>query len=114
MTRPDILVAVTLLASHTKNFTKYHIKAAKRVLQYLKGTKNLGLLIKKSETNFDWKNMEMVAHSDSDWGRDKIKRRSVTGYIIWLMDTPIVFKAKYQPTIALSSTEAEYMAISDC
>jgi hypothetical protein len=43
MTRPDIQLAVTLLASHMSNFTDYHIKAAKRTLSYLKGTSELGL-----------------------------------------------------------------------
>jgi hypothetical protein len=52
-------------------------------------------------------------YSDSDWGRDKIKRRSVTGYVGYFLNNPIVYRATYQPTIALSTCEAEYMAMAE-
>jgi len=113
MTRPDIQLAVTLLASHMAKFTQYHIKAAKRVLGYLKETSDIGLHIKRTEEPFDLQNCKLEIFSDSDWARDKIKRRSVTGYIGYFLNTPIVFRVCYQPTIALSSCEAEYMALSD-
>ena len=113
MTRPDIQVAVTLLASHMSNFTEYHIKQAKRVLSYLKGTSELGLHITKQKEPFDLKNCKLEVFSDSDWARDKIKRRSVTGYVGYFLGNPIVYRVCYQPTIALSSCEAEYMAMSD-
>ena len=112
MTRPDIQLAVTLLASHTKKFTEYHVKQAKRTLSYLKGTSELGLHIQKSK-DFDLHNCQLEIYSDSDWARDKIKRRSVTGFIGYFLGSPIVYRACYQPTIALSSCEAEYMAMTD-
>ena len=112
MTRPDIQLAVTLLASHTKNFTDYHVKQAKRTLSYLKGTSELGLHIQKSN-EFNLTKCKLEIYSDSDWARDKIKRRSVTGYIGYFLGSPIVYRACYQPTIALSSCEAEYMAMTD-
>jgi transposase InsO family protein len=113
MTRPDIQLAVTLLASHMSSFTEYHIKAAKRTLAYLKGTESLGLHITKMTTGFDLKKCKLELYSDSDWARDKIKRRSVTGYVGYFLNNPIVYRVCYQPTVALSSCEAEYMAMTD-
>ena len=111
-TRPDILTAVTLLASHNNRFSDYHIKQAKRVLAYLKSTKEYGIKIQK-EPNFDMnKPIKLVMYSDFDWARDKIKRRSVTGFVGYFMGSPIVTQSHYQPTIAQSSCEAEYMAMS--
>jgi len=113
MTRPDIQVAVTLLASHMSKFNEYHIKAAKRVLAYLKGTTELGIHIKKTSEKINLQQCELEIYSDSDWARDKLKRRSVTGYVGYLFGSPIVYRVCYQPTIALSSCEAEYMAMTD-
>ena len=78
----------------------------------MKGTSTLGIHIKKSK-EFDLQNCKLEVFSDSDWARDKIKRRSVTGYIGYFLDSPIVYRACYQPTVALSSCEAEYMAMTD-
>ena len=113
MSRPDIQLAVTLLASHMSKFTEYHIKAAKRVLTYLKGTADLGLHIKKMSSGFDILNCKLEIFSDSDWARDKIKRRSVTGYVGYFLGNPIAYLVRYQTTVALSSCEAEYMAMTD-
>ena len=65
MTRPDIMLSVTLLASHMTNFTDFHIKAAKRVLQYVKGTMDLGLHIKKMASKIDPLNCKLQFYSDS-------------------------------------------------
>ena len=111
--RPDILVAVTLLATRNKRFNTDHIKAAKRILAYLKGTENYGIIIRK-EPNFDIsKPITLKMYTDSDWARDKATRRSVTGYVGYFMGSPIVTQCKYQPTVANSSSEAEYMAASN-
>ena len=111
--RPDILVAVTLLATRNKRFNTDHIKAAKRILAYLKGTENYGIIIRK-EPNFDIsKPITLKMYTDSDWARDKATRRSITGYVGYFMGSPIVTQCKYQPTVANSSSEAEYMAASN-
>ena len=113
ISRPDILNAVTLLASHSGSFCDRHIKEAKRVLAYLKGTEDYGLLIKKSPGYDISKPITLKMYSDSDWGRNKTTRRSVTGYVGYLLGSPIVSQSCYQPTVATSSCEAEYMAISN-
>ena len=53
------------------------------------------------------------AATDSDWGGDTSHRKSVTGFVLKLAGGPIYYKSKYQPTIALSSTEAEFVAATE-
>ena len=56
----------------------------------------------------------LAAYTDSDWASDPITRRSVTGYFLKLAGGPITWQSRAQTTVAHSSTEAEYMAMSDC
>jgi hypothetical protein len=56
----------------------------------------------------------LAAYSDSDWASDPITRWSVTGYFFQLAGGPIVWQFRAQTTVAHFSTEAEYMALSDC
>ena len=55
---------------------------------------------------------ELIVYADSDWGRDIDNRRSVLGYVFMLGESAISWSAKKQPTVAASSTEAEYMSVS--
>ena len=55
----------------------------------------------------------LVSFSDSDWAGDKDNRRSINGFIIFLCGVPIVWRSKQQKTVALSSSEAEFVAISE-
>ena len=56
----------------------------------------------------------LIAYSDSDHAADPIKRRSITGYVVKLASASISWTSHAQKTVATSSTEAEYMALSDC
>lgn len=82
-----------------------HWTAVKRIFQYIKGTRNLKLCYTKSKSS-------LTGYSDADWASDVDKRRSCTGYVFKLSNAAISWGSKRQPTIALSSTEAEYMALS--
>ena len=55
----------------------------------------------------------MKAYCDSDFAGDADTRRSVSGYVIYLMGCPIAWKSKGQKNVTLSSTEAEYVAVSE-
>jgi hypothetical protein len=55
----------------------------------------------------------MVNYSDSDWASDKGSRKSVTGFSIFLQGAPILWKSQTQMTVSLSSTKAEYYALSE-
>lgn len=107
-TRPDIAFAVTKLAQHAANPSKEHLDKAKYILRYLAGTAKYALVYKGAS------NKGLIAYTDSDYAADPVKRRSTTGYHLKLADGIISWQSRAQKTIALSATEAEYMALSDC
>jgi hypothetical protein len=104
-TRLDIAFAVSALSAFMSNPGKKHWTALKRVLRYLQGTREYCLALGGSKA-------ELSGWCDADWANDKDTRRSVTGYIFKLGDGVISWQSKRQPTVALSSTEAEYMSAS--
>ncbi|KAE9350550.1 hypothetical protein PF008_g6386 [Phytophthora fragariae] len=57
---------------------------------------------------------ELESYYDADWTGNRDDRRSVSGMILMLCGAPVVWHSTFQKTVALSSTEAEYMALSDC
>lgn len=103
--RPDIAYAVSYLSQFNTCYTKELWVAAKRVLQYLKGTINYSLVYRR-----DGKSLK--GFCDADWANCPIDRRSYTGYIFQLGGSPVSWESKKQPTVALSSAEAEYMALT--
>lgn len=105
-TRPDIAHAVSVLSQFNTNYGKEHWIAAKRVLRYLKGTQHWELKFSKSEIGLE-------GFADADWGASIDDRRSYTGYIFKIADAAISWESRKQRTVALSSTEAEYMSISE-
>lgn len=105
-TRPDIAFAINNLSRYNNCFTKTHWMAVKRVLRYLKGTKNLRLAFRKDENDY------MIGYCDADWATDMDERRSCTGYIFLRSSGAISWNSKRQPTVALSTAEAEYMSLS--
>ena len=106
-TRPDIAFAVQQLSRHLQSTTAVHWVAGKRVLRYLQGTKALGITYRS-----DPESPALTGYSDSDWGGGLPTRRSTTGYVFQFAGGPISWSSRLQPTVALSSTEAEYMAVS--
>ena len=106
VTRPDIAFAVTALCQFMAQPSMAHWLAAKRVLRYLQGTQHY-------ELAYGWaagKGHQLYGYSDSDWGNDANDRRSFTGYVFLLHDGAVSWQSCKQPTVALSSVEAEYMA----
>ena len=80
--------------------------AAKKVLRYLKGTMNFGVLY---TDKFD---VQFAGFSDSDWAGNPDDKRSTTGYAFNIGSGVISWSSKKHPTISLSSTEVEYKAMS--
>ena len=109
-TRPDIAQAVHRLCRFMSNPGKGHWNAAKRVLRYLKGTQNLGI---KFSGRGSGSTPTLVGYSDSDFANDPDTRRSVTGNVVFLFGGPISWSSKLQRTVALSTAEAEYMALTE-
>ena len=83
-----------------------HWTAVKHVFQYLNGTKNLGIIYGRTQ-HFD-----PIGYTDADWGSNPIDRKSISGYTFLINGGPISWRSKKQPTIALSTMEAKYMAAS--
>jgi len=107
-TRPDIAFAVTKLAQFAARPSEEHFSKALYICRYLRGTSKYCL-------TYDGKSDQgLIACTDSDWASDGLKRRSQTGYFLKLAGGAISWTSRAQKTIALSSTEAEYMALSDC
>ena len=104
-TRPDIAFATSVVSRYAKNPGKTHMEAAKHILRYLSGTKNRGI-------TFGGGDLFIQGYSDSDWAGDKEQRKSTSGYVFMLNNGPISWCSKRQTTVALSSTEAEYMALT--
>ncbi|HEV7736248.1 MAG TPA: reverse transcriptase domain-containing protein, partial [Chlamydiales bacterium] len=105
--RPDICFAITKLAQFGSNPTKEHLSAAQRVMRYLGTTADLKLIYgKENSTN-------LCGYSDSDWASDPNNRVSITGYVYILNGGAIAWASRKQRTVALSSTEAEYMALTE-
>ncbi|KAJ9527874.1 hypothetical protein QJQ45_005518 [Haematococcus lacustris] len=103
-TRPDIAFAVGALARHMSAPTKQHWSAACSVLCYLKGTADQGLLFGGVSG--------LQGYSDADYAGDKDTARSTTGYLFTLNGGAISWSSRLQPTVAMSTAEAEYMAAS--
>ena len=105
-TRPDIIFAVCNVAKFCSDPTKRHWTAVKRILRYLKGTSDLGLLYVRGDGH------NCFGYSDSDWAGDVGDRRSTSGYIFMLSGAGISWQSRKQTSVALSSAEAEYVALS--
>ena len=106
-TRPDISHIVSVLSQYNTNYGKEHWVAAKRVLRYLKGTEHIGLHYKAD-------NKPLTGYADADWGANIDDRRSYTGYVFILSNAAISWDSRKQRTVAMSTTEAEYMSLSEC
>jgi hypothetical protein len=109
-TRPDIARAASVLATFNSNPTRSAFLAAKRVLQYLKGTKDVGINFPRGDGALP----QPTAYTDANWGGSLTPgKRSCTGYVFLIGRSPISWKSRLQTSVALSSNEAEYMAASD-
>lgn len=108
-TRPDISAAVSELSRHVENPTQADWNSGKRVLRYLSGTTHKGITFGLGATSSNETNL--FAFSDSDWASCKQTRRSRTGFVVYNDAGPISWKSQLQTTTALSTCEAEYLAL---
>lgn len=104
-TRPDIAQAVSAVSKFNANPDASHLSAVKRILRYLKGTVNLALKYEKPDSG------ALIGYSDADWAGDQDDCRSTTGNIFVLSGGAVSWLSKKQ-TAALSTAEAEYIALS--
>ncbi|KAH9127698.1 hypothetical protein AeMF1_002039 [Aphanomyces euteiches] len=107
-TRPDIAFTVTLLSRHLNNPAEEHQHIAKRVLRYLRGSKDFGICYSKQDST----EFTIELYVDADYANDAITRRSTSGYLLYLNGCLISWKSKLQNIVALSTSEAEYISMS--
>lgn len=104
--RPDIAFATSLVSRFAKNPSKAHIEAVKMILRYLHTTRTRGITY-GGNSDFN-----ITGYSDSDWAGDKDTRKSTSGFVFKLNNGAVSWSSKRQPTVALSSTESEYMGLT--
>ena len=107
-TRPDISFAVTFLSQFCHQPRRCHLSAAKRILCYLKGSISFVLKFSKHVSH------EFYVLCDADWGNNRLDRKSFLGYVLFFGGGPIMHSARKQRNVALSSTDAEIIAASEC
>uniref|UniRef100_A0ABD2VYX3 Reverse transcriptase Ty1/copia-type domain-containing protein n=1 Tax=Trichogramma kaykai TaxID=54128 RepID=A0ABD2VYX3_9HYME len=102
----DIMHSVVFLSQFNTSYGKEHWNAAKRIVKYPKNTIDLCLVYSKGDFN-------ITGFVDADWSSNALDRKSFTGYLFKLNNSIITWKTQKQKTVALSSAEAEYMALSE-
>ncbi|XP_019090948.1 PREDICTED: uncharacterized protein LOC109128623 [Camelina sativa] len=105
-TRPDLAFAASYLSKSLSQPREQHLQEAKRVLRYIQGTIDYGLNFKKTSQ------VELVGYSDSDWAGCKEDMRSTTWMCFTMGSAMFTWQTQKQDTIAQSTAEAEYMALS--
>ena len=108
VSRLDIAFAVQCGGRHMQRTASVHMAAAKRILRFLRGTSSDGIIYGKHGR----REPIIVGFCDADYAGDEDTRRSTTAYVFMLGGAAVSWASKLQPTVALSSAEAEYMALS--
>ena len=98
-TRPDIAATVGMLSKFMVDPSAVHWVGVKRVLRYLPGTHDYGLVFVGGNKDV------LMGYSDSDWAGDVVTRRSTFGYVFRLGDSTVSWSSGRQATVAKSSTE---------
>ena len=105
-TRPDISHAVSIVNRYMAYPGREYWQAVKWILRYLKGTTDVGLTFDRAKMS-----ASIVGYMDLDFAGDLDKRRCLTGYLFTLSNSAISWKITLQATVALSTTEIEYIAL---
>ena len=104
-TRPDLAQSVGALSHHTATPGQHHQTALKRVYRYLRGTSEYGITY-----NGKLSDPDPQVYCDADWANDPNDRKSISGYVAMMCGGAVSWSSKKQSVMALSSTEAEYIA----
>ena len=105
-TRPDLAYAISQTSQFSATPTRIHESVVKRGFRYLNGTRMDGITFSGS------KHLKLSAYSDADWAGNKEDRKSISGFLATINGAAISWSSKKQTSVATSSTEAEYMALS--
>ena len=106
-TRPDLTYAVQQVCLHMHDPRESHLAALKRLLRYVRGTVDLGLVLHRSSS------AELVVYTDADWAGCPDTHRFTSGYVVFLGGNLVSWSPKRQPVVSRSSAEAEYRAVAN-
>ena len=104
-TRPDISYSVGVLSRYCANPDPVHCNLVTQIFRYLART--LGIKFRSDATD------ELMGYTDSDWAGLKDGRKSTGGYVFLFSGGLVSYQSKQQATVALCSTETEYMATTE-
>nr|XP_016507617.1 PREDICTED: uncharacterized mitochondrial protein AtMg00810-like [Nicotiana tabacum] len=102
--RPNIVFGVKLCARFQSNFKEFHLKGAKRILKYFKGTQNLVLYYTSGD------NFNLIGYADTDYAGYLVDRKSTSRMAHLLESCFISWGTRKQNSVALSTAEEEYDA----
>ncbi|KAL3612663.1 hypothetical protein D5086_003683 [Populus alba] len=105
-TRPDLMFPAGLLSRFMSSPSNVHMGVAKRILKYIKGTTDLGILYSKSG------GVKLSGYADSDWAGSVDGMKSTSGYVFTIGSGAICWNAKKQDVVAQSTVEAEYISLA--
>lgn len=108
-TRPDLCFIVGYLSRFQDAANTEHWNQAKRVLRYVQGTRNVELVYRCSQNN-----VPITGFVDADYANDVEDRKSISGFLLKVFGCIVAWSSKKQTAVAISSTEAEYVAMSSC
>lgn len=109
ISRPDITFQVNKASQFNAKYDENHWKALKRVFRYLKGTVDCGIHYCLNNNEF-----RLIGYADADYAADNETRKSTSGFVVTLGNSPISWGSRLQKSVAQSTTEAEYVAIAEC
>lgn len=108
-TRPDISASVSILAQKVSGPNEEDWNQLKRVVKYLKSTVNLRLKLSNIMSN----SKQLIGYADANWAEDKESRKSNSGFVFFFNGGTISWACRKQSCVALSSTEAEFISLSE-
>jgi hypothetical protein len=106
--RPDIMLSVCMCARFQADPKEVHLRAVKRIMRYLVYTPKFGLWYPRGST------FDLIGYSDADWAGCKIERKSTSRTCQFLGRSLVSWVSKKQNSVALSTTEAEYIDVGHC
>lgn len=104
--RPDITFAISIASRFTKNPCCHYTEAVKTILRYMKGLRKEGIMYESHNKLF------VEGYSDFDWVKDKESQKSTSSFIFIFNGGFLSWCSKRQPTVALLSTKAKYIALT--
>ena len=108
-TRPDLAHGMSVTSRYMKDFGREHWSALKWLLRYISGSKEIGILFRQQKESEN----PLLGYCDSDYATNLDTRKSQSGYIFKLNGSAISWKSTLQSVVALSATEAEYIALTE-